>query len=364
MTAPHPDKICVICSKSCANQPRIKDAKGRYYCRSCYERAERIAATRTPSRGSGPPATGASGPDDELGPELVEPAEPAAVPDPVSEGSAVPACPGCGLRIPADSGVCAGCGYNRRTGRAPAAALRARKSAGGPSTGRAWSLPVATISLLLGAASVLLAGIEFARMSSVDPDDLAASIIAESRRPSRPADRDGAQQGSEPGSEPGAQPEGEDPMEEAIRVIQEISAVLEAQLHARDPGLAQALQDREARQIRTRKLLVMGISLVLVTVSSYLLWAGVVVLRHRQVGVDRLQRWAIINLLLFGTCVAASVLASSVLPGFAAHQRWAQDSAGSVLGFLMMTGGFPVWPVFVLLWMRRGSVQEQVGAWR
>ena len=210
MTAPHPDKICVICSKNCADQPRVKDAKGRYYCRSCYEWAERIAATRTPRRGSGPPPAGASGPDDELGRELLEPPEPAAVSDPVSEGSAVPACPGCGLRIPADSVVCDSCGYNHRTGRAPAAPARARKSAGGPSTGRAWALPVATISLLLGAASLLLAGLEFARMSSVDPDDLAASIIAESRRPSRPADHDGAQQGSEPGAEP----EGEDPMED------------------------------------------------------------------------------------------------------------------------------------------------------
>ncbi len=360
MTAPHPDKICVICSKNCADQPRVKDAKGRYYCRSCYEWAERIAATRTPRRGSGPPPAGASGPDDELGRELLEPPEPAAVSDPVSEGSAVPACPGCGLRIPADSVVCDSCGYNHRTGRAPAAPARARKSSGGPSTGRAWSLPVATISLLLGAASLLLAGLEFARMSSVDPDDLAASIIAESRRPSRPADHDGAQQGSEPGAEP----EGEDPMEEAIRAIEEVSALLEAQLHARDPGLAQALQDRLARQIRTTRLMVVGISLVLAAVSSYLVWAGVGVLRRRQVGVARLQRWAIINLLLFGTCVAASLLASSMIPGVAAHHPWAEDSASSVLVSLMMTGGFPVWPVFVLLWMRQRAVQEQVGAWR
>lgn len=44
-------KICGICGEDCAGQPRIKDPKGRYYHKACYERvmAERAAAASAPA---------------------------------------------------------------------------------------------------------------------------------------------------------------------------------------------------------------------------------------------------------------------------------------------------------------------------
>ncbi|TVQ57097.1 MAG: hypothetical protein EA377_01195, partial [Phycisphaerales bacterium] len=30
-------KICVVCNANCAGRPRVKDPKGRYYCRACYD---------------------------------------------------------------------------------------------------------------------------------------------------------------------------------------------------------------------------------------------------------------------------------------------------------------------------------------
>ncbi len=36
-------KICVVCSANCAGRPRVKDPKGRYYCRACYEELQQKA---------------------------------------------------------------------------------------------------------------------------------------------------------------------------------------------------------------------------------------------------------------------------------------------------------------------------------
>src|SRR5437867_10526512 len=44
-------KICVACGEDCSNRPRTKDAKGRYFCKPCYEKAvqhQRSAAAPAP----------------------------------------------------------------------------------------------------------------------------------------------------------------------------------------------------------------------------------------------------------------------------------------------------------------------------
>lgn len=97
----------MICGQDCSNRPRIKDPKGRYYCKSCHEQASR----RQQVADAAPP------PDEsELHPYVLagldeppsSPAEPA--------GVAV-TCPACGRSLPEGTHVCVTCGINIDTGR-------------------------------------------------------------------------------------------------------------------------------------------------------------------------------------------------------------------------------------------------------
>jgi membrane associated rhomboid family serine protease len=49
-------KVCVICGEDCLNKPRTKDAKGRYFCKACYERAATAAAAHDRMPVPTPPA--------------------------------------------------------------------------------------------------------------------------------------------------------------------------------------------------------------------------------------------------------------------------------------------------------------------
>lgn len=46
-------KICVICGEDCSGRPRIKDSKGRYYCKSCHEEA--LRRKQAPAEAAPPP---------------------------------------------------------------------------------------------------------------------------------------------------------------------------------------------------------------------------------------------------------------------------------------------------------------------
>lgn len=41
------EKVCKLCGEDCSDRKRVKDPKGSYYCRTCYEDAiRRIKARR------------------------------------------------------------------------------------------------------------------------------------------------------------------------------------------------------------------------------------------------------------------------------------------------------------------------------
>ncbi|UCD75318.1 MAG: hypothetical protein JSV91_00055 [Phycisphaerales bacterium] len=141
----HAAKICAICGEDCANDPRIKDPKGRYYHRDCYERAAQAQARRKAASEAPPVAESAL-----LEPLSVEPAplEPPPVAPPPAEppspqveddfgGFAVEAdsrselppeaiyqtahttefaCPGCGAEMGPGAVLCTNCGFSTKTG--------------------------------------------------------------------------------------------------------------------------------------------------------------------------------------------------------------------------------------------------------
>jgi hypothetical protein len=107
MAQPEAEKICVICGEDCSQRRRIKDPKGRYYCKDCYDEAKR---QRAESREVAP----------EYAPTAIEPREPAPEPEPdeglgimaeLLEGDTSP-CPSCGQALAAGTVICTNCGFN------------------------------------------------------------------------------------------------------------------------------------------------------------------------------------------------------------------------------------------------------------
>ena len=130
-TAP-PKKICGLCGEDCSNRPRIKDPKGRYYCKACHElalaRREAVNATASPP----------SEPSPERQPEgdehlaiMGELAEQVALP-PV-QGTP---CPGCGQTLEVGAVLCTNCGYQTATGRhLEAKTIKAKRETSGETGG-------------------------------------------------------------------------------------------------------------------------------------------------------------------------------------------------------------------------------------
>ncbi len=132
---PTKTRICRACGKDCAGQPRIKDAKGRYLHKACYEKAKARAAAK--ANGANAAAAGAAAgastsakPVHESAPEpAFEPGfdgpDDLAIEAPVDPGmfgeSSTPQvtttpCPDCGHPTARGTVICTSCGHNFLTG--------------------------------------------------------------------------------------------------------------------------------------------------------------------------------------------------------------------------------------------------------
>ncbi len=98
-------KTCVICGQDCSQRPRIKDPKGRYYCKECHEKAKLRRA-------------GATEPDDGLNLVLGD----------------IASCPSCGLPVAAGAVLCTRCGVNVHTGQRMEVAVVEAPPVAGPVT--------------------------------------------------------------------------------------------------------------------------------------------------------------------------------------------------------------------------------------
>jgi hypothetical protein len=97
-------KICVVCGCDCSTRPRVKDPRGRYYCKPCYDlKSARLVSGDAAAGGSPPP--------------------PPVGDDPAAAGQSL-GCSNCGALLPADAVRCITCGHDRRGGAPVAAAAR------------------------------------------------------------------------------------------------------------------------------------------------------------------------------------------------------------------------------------------------
>jgi hypothetical protein len=145
------DKICIICGEDCAARPRVRDADGRYACRSCAD--QRKKARRLPK--PVPIAT----PKAEEEPEIFElMLEDVKQPEETGE-----MCMGCGVRMSAGHVVCMRCGTNSQTGASAAINVQVNK----PRLARATSTQVgigaaaSAVGALLGLGLWLAVGAAF-----------------------------------------------------------------------------------------------------------------------------------------------------------------------------------------------------------
>ncbi|MHC4948359.1 MAG: hypothetical protein ACYTG1_08865 [Planctomycetota bacterium] len=167
-------KTCAVCGADCGDRPRVKDPKGRYYCKPCYEEARRHGLKRaraavseaTPAEPephleaeAGPafgadlaaddPAGGSGMLDDLLG-DVSEPAAPA---DPGAADAGGGACPGCGAPLGEGAVLCTSCGYDVQAGgQLETKKRRAKRAAGEGGGGGA----VALLKSPLGVGALVL----------------------------------------------------------------------------------------------------------------------------------------------------------------------------------------------------------------
>lgn len=120
-------KLCVLCGASCAGRPRIKDSKGRYYHKECYEEA--LAHGKAQQTDGGEPA--APGPFDPFGDIGGKPVS--------SQLPGTRPCPECSQPLAPGALVCIACGYSLETGR------KLETSASGPAPKASASDPACSL---------------------------------------------------------------------------------------------------------------------------------------------------------------------------------------------------------------------------
>ncbi|MHC4064795.1 MAG: hypothetical protein ACYSUQ_02230 [Planctomycetota bacterium] len=119
-------KTCRLCGQDCSDKPRVKDKRGQYYCRDCYEKARSSRQAASAAKPTAPPpsppsageATGkaaGSGGDSAASLDLLAQLAAHGRSAPVVEKQG-PRCPGCSKPLAQGVVVCTNCGYDLRTG--------------------------------------------------------------------------------------------------------------------------------------------------------------------------------------------------------------------------------------------------------
>jgi len=127
---PSTEKICRACGVDCSGRPRVKDRKGRYYCRDCYEQAKKdLAAKQARAATPPPPPPDYADSDSQIGSSSEH----------VFADSGEVKCQSCGASLPEGAILCTACGFNLTTGERLAGVDEAppviRPLAGAPSAG-------------------------------------------------------------------------------------------------------------------------------------------------------------------------------------------------------------------------------------
>lgn len=110
------DKICGICHQDCSDRPRVKDQRGRYFCKACAA-AHAGRAAPAPAPASQPVAQADTQPDEH--PYALDDADPGSSPLPIELLDHVERstpCPACMHSMPPGAKVCVACGYHVEKG--------------------------------------------------------------------------------------------------------------------------------------------------------------------------------------------------------------------------------------------------------
>lgn len=144
-------KVCALCGCDCSDRPRVKDARGRYYCKECYEGAGRKAESPATA---GAVRSGRVPPDD---PDpLMDLLQAERTSEPASQQQS--GCPNCGGAL--TGVICMSCGYDARTGKR--IAMQMQMAPGGDAdagAAPARSAGLAVLKGLLGGSTPLILGI-------------------------------------------------------------------------------------------------------------------------------------------------------------------------------------------------------------
>lgn len=177
------DKRCRKCGSDLLHRPRVKDHRGRYYCKPCYEtalaakREKAAAAQRNLQKAATTSADELPTAEPEAVAEILPDDGDVSRYDPlldVESSAVLPApvtCPSCGRGLATDAVICTSCGYDRRTGqrigvssapptepqplRAGRAAIARKQGSGADSGGApfwqtAWFFGVASLVFFVG----------------------------------------------------------------------------------------------------------------------------------------------------------------------------------------------------------------------
>ena len=327
-------KICAICGKDCSNDLRIKDPKGRYFHRDCYERAAQAQHQQAPPAPipEAPPVDSIPiepAPLETLAVEPVPP-EPPPVPQPSAEPppaqmednadvfeveedsqSDLPpeaiyqtahttdfACPGCGAAMGPGAIICTNCGYNTKTGRQVGGGEIVQTTDAALPGGQIWPTVIGAISIIFGGGGTLLCVLSV----------LANALTGSAAR-----------------------------------------------------GGAYGAGYNTGR-------IVGGVLPILFCV--WLLISGIGVVRRRQSAMISIRRWAIAKIAIYGTCFtclfAGVFISASSIDRIHAELGGALGGLGVAviaLMLLVVMAWLLFWPIFILIWFGRDKIQQDVGHW-
>lgn len=161
---------CQACGEDCTGKPRIKDKKGRYLHKSCYEKALAKAKKRQPvevmpprKRPAAAAAVAVPVPVRDAAPELEDNlyglegdglglgADDMFADIPASDENAA-SCPDCGSATPAGAVLCTVCGHNFQTGRSAGKVKVSKETALGSAAKSSASTSAAWVLALVGAS--------------------------------------------------------------------------------------------------------------------------------------------------------------------------------------------------------------------
>lgn len=143
---------CALCRRPCEPKAGVRDRKGNFYHKNCYDAAKaKRAAREAADRGPGDLAADAS-------PELTllashEAVAPAVIPAEL--------CPSCSGDFPAAAVICTKCGYSRKTGKAAATTVRYASAAPAPRSTPFWRCHVFEVAFFALAIGGLIAMLGF-----------------------------------------------------------------------------------------------------------------------------------------------------------------------------------------------------------